>query len=240
MGEIMVECKDEKLKDSVFEQVIEVEGKTKNAIEIKPRLFAEQLFVFDKWIMKGLTVGDVLDQSDNFKIYSKRISCIEYITQAFLIGSEKKRKTFEFFVDVSEECVLCGEYNNAFLLFTSINSLILKFAEEWQNIGKTQAEKFKRLQMIFGISQTKFYNKHFSEYTGTKVPIIANVIAIVERSKETKLSELSGEELNKAFALKLRTVGAVIEPLYHCLNSETPFTPLADLQKFFWRCVNSN
>ncbi|ELP84343.1 hypothetical protein EIN_277730 [Entamoeba invadens IP1] len=239
MGEIMGDCQGEKIREGILKEPIEIDGKDKTLFEIKPKMFAEQLFALDLWLMKKLTIFDFLSKSKEFSVYVKQVSCVEFITEAAVKYSEKKKKAFEFFMNVAIESLELGEYNVAFMVYSAVTSQIILFCDDWEDVSKSCSEKYKDLEQIFGISNVKEYTKHFEQCKRNKVPIVANIIGIIDRCNVEKLSELKGDDYALAFASRTRLPGRVLVPLYNILKNQPVFTPEPSLQRFLGLCLNT-
>ncbi|ELP88660.1 hypothetical protein EIN_275610 [Entamoeba invadens IP1] len=125
--------------EQLITEIVQIEnGIEKTILEVDPQVFAEQLFLFDLWILRDLRPSDFMENNASVKKYSAEITKVSQVIGKIVEVANNKTAVFQFFFDVILRCKEIGEYNFASVLFGTIisESISIKMSLTNNKVGK--------------------------------------------------------------------------------------------------------
>ncbi|EDR29420.1 hypothetical protein EDI_339190 [Entamoeba dispar SAW760] len=117
-------------------------------IDIKTSKIAEQFFVYDLKLIKELTIGEIILQTESFKTYLSRISAIDAMVNSF-IDKEKSPSVFSYFISVAKSCLTIGEYNISYIISCTLKNKSTTYKQAFEAVKGSYISDFKYLEETF-------------------------------------------------------------------------------------------
>ncbi|EMS15240.1 RasGEF domain containing protein [Entamoeba histolytica HM-3:IMSS] len=145
-----------------------------NILGINPKIFAEQLMVYDINLFGNIPLKEIIliDKSP-FIIYgTSKLTQIENL----VIKHSNTRNGIDYFITVAYKCFKLGDFNMAFIIYSCIIRASYKHSDEFEN--KKNGKYFNKLAHVFSINQNhRNYREEFNKRnTNERIPVISTWI----------------------------------------------------------------
>ncbi|ELP93295.1 hypothetical protein EIN_056800 [Entamoeba invadens IP1] len=230
IGKYLEQCDKDLLDvDFVFSKKMMRTKKSGNFTDIRSRIIAEQLYVYDLKMLGNTSIGDIINGTQNAKEYISSLNCIELLVQCF-ISKENNSDTFDFFIRVGYKCLIYGDYNASFLVYSAISSQTQKYQKAWQEIK--EVDKFKTLEAVFCVTNTKAYTNHFDKCKTMKFPIVSSVLRVIEQTKALPEPENTENAKNEQYVFKMKRMYKSLKPLETLYKTFIPYESIEGIQEY--------
>ncbi|ELP84464.1 hypothetical protein EIN_168290 [Entamoeba invadens IP1] len=237
MSELEKECESIHIED-ISTLKVEYNKKDKKLFTLNTKEFAQQIYAFDFYLLRKMTISDFLHTTMNTQTYLQQIGKLEELADSFLQNKEGSQVAFEFFVETATHLLNFGDYNAAFLIYSALAYSFDEFADDWENMNKAFMKNYVVLDSLFFDSKTSTYPSHFKNERSiyTKIPVMSILLGAISNVYETSKEDKKAEVL---FVEKFKIVQKSIVPICSVYNTNQVIPLNRGIQKFLFIVANS-
>ncbi|EKE41735.1 hypothetical protein ENUP19_0276G0006 [Entamoeba nuttalli] len=198
--------------------------------EIHHKIVAAQLMIYDHEALKTVYCSEFYTTKHfrTLQNYINKVRKIESLTVCS-VKNTPKRKIFSFFIKVAVDCIEYGDYNVAYMIFSSLNQYCTSKPQGWIEMKRSTKNKWNELEQLFSISgNNKNYKLDFEKHSSPKIPVTALWMGEIIRYSQLPSLYEDGS-LNM---IKVDKISHIMSMLLTAKETPLVFTPNKEIQQY--------